>query len=237
MQTVDIICLANSRKHSGRCIAGLRADGKGWLRPVVETGDGALFPQHFALADGTVPQPLDLLRISVERARPNVYHPEDWILADTPWKLLKRPIGPPGMDWLGAKLARGPLLFGTFADHIPLERIKEKPLAQSLALIAPTQVRWLIQTGQRGNRKTRAKFLLDGWRYELSVSDPAWEQRLALLPLGEHPMESAGVEADQRLLFTVSLTEPFEGSCYKLVAAVIVPPTPSAGGGADAGGG
>src|SRR6266850_2762793 len=32
MPLVDLICLANSNKMGGRCIAGLRTDGGGWVR-------------------------------------------------------------------------------------------------------------------------------------------------------------------------------------------------------------
>ena len=30
----DVICLANSRKHSGRCIAGKRVSDGSWIRPI-----------------------------------------------------------------------------------------------------------------------------------------------------------------------------------------------------------
>ncbi len=33
MPQFGIICLANSRKNGGHCVAGLRMDGGGWLRP------------------------------------------------------------------------------------------------------------------------------------------------------------------------------------------------------------
>jgi hypothetical protein len=49
MPTVEIICLANSRKHSGRCVAGLRTDGQGWIRPVGPSDNGTLFPWHYTL--------------------------------------------------------------------------------------------------------------------------------------------------------------------------------------------
>jgi hypothetical protein len=53
MAQVDLICLANSRKLGGRCIAGLRLDGSGWVRPVGEAPDGTLYPADFMLRDGT----------------------------------------------------------------------------------------------------------------------------------------------------------------------------------------
>jgi hypothetical protein len=34
MPTFEMICLAKSSKRGGICIAGLKTDGSGWLRPV-----------------------------------------------------------------------------------------------------------------------------------------------------------------------------------------------------------
>lgn len=53
MAALDIICLANSRKHGGRCVAGLRTDGGGWLRPVGTLLDGTLYPPDYTMDDLT----------------------------------------------------------------------------------------------------------------------------------------------------------------------------------------
>jgi hypothetical protein len=94
----------------------------------------------------------------------------------------------------------------------------------SLALVEPQRLSWQIATTSKGKRQTRAVFHLGSVRYNLSVSDPLYEARLAELPVGDHPLESAGLRASDRIWLTVSVTEPFEEQCYKLVAAVIVIP-------------
>ena len=77
MPTFEILCLANSKKHGGRCVAGLRTDGGGWVRPVADTEDGALFPEHYMLPDGSEPRIMDILRISPRECRPRPHQPEN----------------------------------------------------------------------------------------------------------------------------------------------------------------
>ena len=42
MPSLDLICLANSSKLGSRCLAGLRVDGGGWVRPVSNQEYGEL---------------------------------------------------------------------------------------------------------------------------------------------------------------------------------------------------
>src|SRR6266850_2762792 len=71
MPLVDLICLANSNKMGGRCIAGLRTDGGGWVRPIAsETEHGQLYFRHFKLDDGSEPKVLDVIRVDLARAAP-----------------------------------------------------------------------------------------------------------------------------------------------------------------------
>jgi hypothetical protein len=57
-----LICLANSRKHSGRCIAGLDVCTGKWIRPVTTLDDGRI-PVNMALINGEHIQPLDIVDI------------------------------------------------------------------------------------------------------------------------------------------------------------------------------
>lgn len=91
MPFCEFICLANSRKHGGRCVAGIRTDGCGWIRLVTNRDDGALLPQHYTLCDGTEAQTLDLLRIEVIKPPPKPYQPENWLVGSKPWELIARP--------------------------------------------------------------------------------------------------------------------------------------------------
>lgn len=57
--------------------------------------------------------------------------------------------------------------------------------------------------------------------YDLSVTDPKWEARLRDLPEGLHDRARGGISGGDSVFLTISLGEPFQGSCFKLVAAVI----------------
>ena len=62
VRVFDIICLVNSRKYCGRCVAGLRIDGGGWFRPVTQEEHGTLaFGQ--AYCGGTEALPLDVVKL------------------------------------------------------------------------------------------------------------------------------------------------------------------------------
>ena len=86
MQTFEIICLANSLKHGGRCIAGIKTDGSGWLRPVSGRGDGTLYEEHYTLANGEQPKLFDILQIPCQEPDPRDYHPENWAIAPKKWR-------------------------------------------------------------------------------------------------------------------------------------------------------
>ena len=86
MQTFEIICLANSLKHGGRCIAGIKTDGSGWLRPVSGRGDGTLYEEHYTLTNGREPKLFDILQILCQEADPRDYHPENWAIASQKWR-------------------------------------------------------------------------------------------------------------------------------------------------------
>ena len=230
-ETVEIICLANSRKMQGRCIAGLKTDGTGWVRPVAAGGaDGTLHAADYRLPDGSEPQLLDVLQISCADARPAPHQPENRRIHRALWRLVSRPQPPSVPETLRSlllgSLVKSPLLLGNFGDKRDYGVLCRSPAEASLALVAPENLRWCIKTGVRGNRQTKAEFHLTHTPYCLSVTDPVWTQRLAHLPNGLYPREAAGVSADAQILFTISLSEPLEWNnhCYKLVAGVFVLP-------------
>ena len=224
MPAVEIICLANSRKLSGRCIAGLRTDGQGWIRPVGRSPDGTLYWQHYRLDDGTEAQVLDILKVDLASPRPEPHQPENWLIGNIPWQLTARPAPQRCLSVLRSYIVRGPDLFGNQHDRVAFSSFSQTSTQASLALVKPDTLEWHITKSFTGKRQTRAVFTLSGSPYDLSVTDPLWEQRLRNLSWGTHPMISVGLSADDKVLLTVSLGEPFQGDCYKLVAAVIVVP-------------
>ena len=225
-ETVEIICLANSRKRQGRCLAGLRTDGGGWVRLIGGGDGGALSAAEYRLPDGSEPKLLDVLQIGCAGTKPECHQPENQRIDRTRWQLSARPASLSVQTLLQTSQTKGPLLLGNFGDKRDYGQIILKPADASLVLIAPDDLLWQIKTSQRGNRQTKAEFRLTRTPYCLSVTDPVWAQRLAHLPVGVYSREAAGITASDRVLFTISLSEPFEWNnhCYKLVAGVIVLP-------------
>jgi putative nucleic acid modification protein with dual OB domain len=218
--TFEILCLANSYKHRGRCIAGLRTDGGGWVRLCAPTPGGEVHPCHYLLQDGSGPKALDVIRVECDQPQPSAHQPENWLISGAWWELVHRPAPAALANVLRANVTLGPLLFGDTKRRISFARFADRPANASLALIAPTDIEWRIT---HKPFKPRAQFRLRGTPYDLPVTDPAWLDTFRELGDGTHPLAACGIEPGRKVLLTVSLGEPFdEGNyCYKLVAAII----------------
>lgn len=77
--TIRMICLANSRKIGGRCVAGIDVNTGEWVRPVRDNG-GALTLDDISYEDGTIPRVLDIIDVPVSERQPLYYQPENWVI-------------------------------------------------------------------------------------------------------------------------------------------------------------
>lgn len=181
-------------------------------------------PHHYTLDNGNEVALLDVIEVEVSSPKPEPHQPENWVLGGARWRLVARVETSAAMDMLKPYLVVGPDLLGNQSDRIDFAILDDAPAPASLALIEPSSISWQIRESFRGNRQTRAAFQLGGRSYSLSVTDPRWEQRLSRLSYGTHRREAAGIAPQDRVLFTVSLGEPLNMECFKLVAAIIVLP-------------
>jgi len=81
--TKTIICLANSRKISGRCVAGKEtAGGKigAWIRPVSGRPAGELSEEDRRFENGQDPRLLDVIRIPMVEPRPHGFQTENHLI-------------------------------------------------------------------------------------------------------------------------------------------------------------
>lgn len=216
---MKIICLANSRKHSNHCIAGLSRPAGAWVRPISTRPDGAL-PREAILVDGREPQLLEVLDVplALGAARDFGFQPENHLLADSPWK-SEGAVSPfVALQWAV------PLeyLLHTSADRVPYSWLKALPPDQrrSLQLVHVWDVSFRLHPTSKGTQQVRALFTYAGdggrrTRYNLVVTDPAVEARIR-----------EGDRYRRHCLLTVSLGMPYppearEPDCYKLVAGVV----------------
>ena len=222
MPSVDFLCLANSIKHGGRCVAGLLMDGTGWVRPVSALSDGTL-TREYLLEDRTEVALLDVVRVTVKEQSPRPHQPENWILADAPWRRLRTLTAREALPYVEPFLVRGPILLDSETDRIRYEELREDHATASLAAVEPQSIQWHITQSYRGTRQVRCYFNLGGRWYDLVVTDPVFKDKVGNLEYGQYERHrAAGISSDDRVFLTISLGEPFERDdcCYKLVAAV-----------------
>ena len=253
MPVVEMICLANSRKYTGRCVAGLLTKdyegvGSGFIRPIGNNQLGILMERHYSFAGGGEAAPLDLIRMEIDQPDTKPHHPEDWIVCPKRWELLARPAPKDvAVPLLRAHLERGPVLGGASAkvDYADCVARQNTPAAQqSLTLVWAQKLCWAISKGGTWGtvRKTRVVFQHNGVSYDLPMTDPDMEHDLFHLPPGSgakgelYPLDSTQsgrIAGDDRVLLTVSLSEPLNdaqevgaksGWCYKMAAGVLVLP-------------
>jgi hypothetical protein len=220
--SVDLLCLAFSRKYGGRCVAGLNlADGT-WVRPVSDQEYGTLYPRNYLLPDGNDPQVLDVLTIGLSRPVPEPHQPENHLVSAARWQRVWRsPEEVSGV--LTAAVDRRPLLFATPGDRIRYQEAQEHPLASSLTLVAPADVSFVSTSSYAGNPQAKARFRHGQATYFLAVTDPHWEFEIAGRAEGRYSPRQLGLD-EGRILFTISLGEPFNGDCFKLIAAIFEAP-------------
>jgi len=225
MPTVKrLVCLANSRKLSGRCVAGkeLTPAGPGpWIRPVSARPSEEVSEQERQYEDGSDPHVLDIIDVPLMSHHPKSYQAENWLLdPDHYWKLAGR------MVWAGiATLADDPPTLwlndsSTGAgSHDRVALAASEGLTGSLFLlrIGSLELRVFAPGVAFGNpkRRVQAGFVHHGVNYRLWVTDPLVERKYLAGPDGSHGIGEC--------FATISLGEPYEGYCYKLVAALITP--------------
>jgi len=218
---VDLICLANSRKMGARCVAGIRPDTGEWIRPVSSVASGKLEITQIRLSNNADPRCFDLIHVGLSQASPTRMQPENWLIDGKPWELVVSPAPSRCSIVIRDRLFRGALIFGNSSDRVGVETFDTSPAVESLLLLKPINVRWAVGRSFTGGMQARVRFHHNSVRYNLPVTDIIFENKLKNLGLGEYNSGEIGIENEEALFFTISLGEPFNGSCYKLVAAVL----------------
>ena len=220
--TKRVVCLANSRKLNGRCLAGREVSRRklgDWIRPVSARAGREVSEYERQYQDGSDPRVLDIISIPVLKPLPEHWQTENWLLNDEyywrkegTWSRFELsefvdPVAPLWVDGYHTYHGRN--------DKIPDESMRA--IADSLRLIHAKRIRLeVFSPGEAfGNRKRRvqAHFRHAGTNYALWVTDPAYERRYLAKLDGTYDIGEC--------YLTISLGEPFQGACYKLAAAII----------------
>ncbi len=221
--TKRIVCLANSRKHSGRCIAGKEiVDGShgGWIRPVSARPSAEVSEEERRFQNGVSPKVLDIVEIPMIAPAPHLYQVENFIIdaeyywvkdGQSTWSDLKPLLDKPVSLW-----ANGDSTYNGSNDRVKLEVAAKHNY--SLLLIQPENLSVQVVTEgaafRNPRRKVRAWFQYQGEHYGLTVTDPEAERAFLDRENGVYKVATA--------YLCISLSEAHsDGSCYKLVATII----------------
>ena len=217
-----IVCLANSRKLSGRCVAGKgwAAAGPGpWIRPVSDRPTEEVSEHERQYQDGSDPQVLDIVRVPLLEPRPKTFQSENWLLDPHSYWVREGTLHASRLDELAdhppTLWANGHHTGAGVNDRVP--QALADTLDSSLYLLQVDRLDLQVSAPGAffGNTKRRVQgsFTHGGVPYAFWVTDPAIEREFKAKSDGVYPMGPCFI--------TVSLGEPHEGYCYKLIAAVI----------------
>jgi len=220
-----IVCLANSRKIAGRCIAGREwGPGKGaggWIRPVSARESQEVSEYERQYEDGSDPRLLDIIDIPMKRPQPEGCQSENWLLdpeyywekvgSYSPLELsvLVDPVEPLWIDGHSTYHGRN--------DRIPIDAGGEIRTSLRLIGVEEFTLRVFAPGEAFGNAKRRVqgRFVHAGRGYSLWVTDPTYERRYLSKLDGTYRIGVCHL--------TISLGEPYGGAFYKLIAAIIEP--------------
>ena len=214
--TKRIVCLANSRKLSGRCIAGkeLLGDGRpgAWVRPVSGRGNEGVATSECRYGDRTTPRLLDVIDVPVLTSQPDNHQRENWLLDRTRRWTKVGSVSPTDLSkWVDEVdtlwINRDGSSTGLF-NRVHSSLVSS--IKSSLYLIRVNlQVRVFDYYDRR---RAQGRFRYRGTEYSLRITDPDYE------------MQAEGRHDVGECLVTVSLAGAYDdGYCYKLIAAIIKP--------------
>ena len=214
------ICLANSYKHGGRCIAGIEVvpqsdgslgivrhdDGRPrWIRPVSMSANGEI-PNHLAESFKI----FSLVKLTDVEPCPDNAHTEDvhcTRMEICPFELS------PTKDFLNQLIdTQHQAVFYFRGKSIPTTIIDR--LDYSLMLIHPDNACAYCDE-ERENSKYRMKFTYNGSNYDFPITDPVFLEQFKKSPDSYADLDG--------VYLVLSLGIAFEGFHYKLVATVVIP--------------
>lgn len=220
-----IICVANSRKRSGHCVAGkeLTLDGPGpWIRPISSRSSEELAAWERRYRDGSEPGLLDIFDVPLRGPHPTSCQTENWLI--DPSRRWER-VGRLGHGDLPQLLDDPPLLWSNESrtyhganDRVAIQDRDHFSCSLHLLRVRNLHLRVFAPRRDFGDtrRRVQAGFAHRGQYYRLWVTDPIMETEFLAGADGEFQLGECFI--------TVSLGEPHgDGFSYKLIAAVIRP--------------
>ncbi|MFC9652339.1 hypothetical protein [Streptomyces sp. NPDC056937] len=219
--TKQLICLANSRKHGGRCIAGIDLESSTWIRPISHRAGHEISELERQYVGGVEPRVLDVISMKLIRRHEYEFQRENWLIdSSVRWVRLGR------MEWDDLRLFEqrpsrlwvnsGDDTVKGVNDRVSVARSNE--LVDSLKIIRVDSATIIVgrpyETGR--DLDVRVEFWHSESPYILKVTDCVYVDRFRARGVGRHEIGES--------FLTVSLGEEWKDYYYKLVAAIIERP-------------
>lgn len=217
------VCLANSRKYSGRCIAGVElrygADGRlrmvenaqhqpQWIRPISQSDFGELsahWVRHIRLGD------LVEVEITEGGCHSNSYQSENVYFEKDSIKVVEKlPLTHERLEKLS--LHESTPLFGSRGLAIPIERIAGLYSSLTFVKIQNPAIHWRDEIGARPQE--RLNFTYNECEYNLALTDIEFVEK--------YMVDNDILQKANQVYLTVSLSMPYESKLYKLAAGVFM---------------
>ncbi len=180
----------------------------------MQTGELAI--ENILLPNEKLPALLDIISVTLDRHIPDTYQSENFMINENGSWLkngvfalseLSNVCDTPDSLWINGYSSAGGL-----NDRMSQEKA-ETELSSSLLFIRPECLR-IIVLEMALRKKIRAEFPFQHIPSRLPVTDPAIDSIYLKKKPGIYPVT-------EETYCTLSISEPFQGYCYKLVAGII----------------
>ncbi|HEY1115194.1 MAG TPA: hypothetical protein VGE66_16600 [Chitinophagaceae bacterium] len=207
------VCLANSYKEGGRCLAGVQLDEGGkpviinrrpkWVRPICHTPHNEI-PAHLTESVHV----LDILQVDITEHPPSGFQSENAFFDEGSLQVL----GQLRPDSLPSLCEVRPLIFGNRGKAVSEDRIDLIPY--SLMMVSTRNFEVVERTSEYDDfSHTRLVFRYNLDTYDLPITDPVFLHRYKLDP--------DLLEGVEELYLTLSLGVNWNHWYYKLVGCVL----------------
>lgn len=222
MPQKTFVCLANSFKHGGRCVAGIELVNGNfgpWIRPISHRPGRGLNYTERSYADGSECALLDVIEGDFHARAPDGYQSENWLITEG---LRWRKVDAMDADDLAPVVHNGqgplwPHTGSTGGGHNDkIDAVNLVGLDSSLALVRVDACQFTVTANPfKGDKlDVRVIFTWGGQRNNLKVTDPNICHTLQ--------NQGAGVYDAQDATMCISVGEVFaaRNEAYKLAASV-----------------
>lgn len=217
-----IVCLANSKKWKGLCVAGLELSSSGsageWIRPVSARADQEIQRSEIRYADGSYLDLLDVVSVPFLEPRPFAFQTENHLIVPgQPW-VKTGTFSPKGLRALcsepTALWSNGPRSYHGVNDKVP--ESAAAGFSHSLVLVEPKDLLIEVVLDYQNQKQVRAHFRVGQTFYNCAVTDLKVEAEFIGREAGDQWTYGRSAVA------CISLTEKaLQGNHVKLVASII----------------